>query len=233
MRITDTQTRANIQVSLVSGRKPIFPIIHLDSPSLPSSILADAQFPPLDGSITQNGQHSQGQIFTHARQLLLALASPNVSQESLHVYSTFIDDMILRHLHEVYTDTSESSRRSRAIVLAVHVFVYVTVRRVSPRSTLMHEMCRHLQNAVVWVPNVRDVWEGYEAALLWVSFVGILGTGDLSPEGACFRDLFQSIIENHAKEFFLASGGLCNTLGAFLWDECLCVPLLASLESSY
>lgn len=137
-----------------------------------------------------------------------------------------VNDSILRHLYRDESGVSDPSRRSRALVLAAHVFMHVAFRQMLPKSPLLRRMCNRLQNAVGLTLSSRKTWSENRAALLWVAFVGLLGTGEFAkncPEGKWFLDLFQSTAQD-------INGSIHQTLSAFLWDEPCCKSLLVGLE---
>lgn len=155
---------------------------------------------------------------------------------SLGVVRTLLnvtDHAILQYLYQDYIDVSDAGRRSRALVQAAHVFMYVTLRQVAPKAPLVRRMCARLQSTIGLAPYARDTWSGNRAALLWIAFVGLLGTG----EGAktCsgeqwFLSLFQSTVQGYPQDFIPGNGSIQRTLSTFLWDGPHYPPLLEGLE---
>jgi hypothetical protein len=156
-----------------------------------------------------------------------------VSLEVLRTLFNVVDDSILRHLYRDCIGLSDASRRSRALVLAAHVFMYVTLRQVPPKSPLVRRVCTRLQSAVGLSPTARETWTDDRAALLWIAFVGLLGTGERAEtclEGQWFLNLFRSTVQGYPEDFPPGNGGVRGILSTFLWDELSCQPLLAGLE---
>lgn len=188
---------------------------------------------PLDRSITNDSSHNHQLVFAQLRQLLLAQKSSMVSLAVVRTLLNVADDAILQHLYQDCIDVSDAGRRSHALVLAAHIFVYITLRQVPSKAPLLRRMCARLQSTLGLVPYTRDTWSGNTAALLWIAFVGLLGTGEgaeTSPGEQWFLSLFQSILQGYPQDFIPGNGSIQRTLSTFLWDESHCQPLLAGLE---
>ncbi|KAH6658178.1 hypothetical protein BKA67DRAFT_557350 [Truncatella angustata] len=226
---------ADIQVAVALGHRLKFPLLHTDQAYLPASIIEQAWYPPLDHSILNDSSYYHVRIFVQIRQLLLARQSSVVSLDALRTLLNMADDAILRHLYQDSTDVSDASRRSRALVLAAHVFTYVTLRQVPPSSPLVRRMCARLQSIVGLTSSAREIWTENMAALLWVAFVGLLGMGTgtgakTPPGGQWFLALFQCTVQRHPQGCSPGDGSIRRLLSSFLWDELCCQPLLAGLE---
>lgn len=213
----------------------MFPLLQIDQVELPASILENARYPPFDDSITNCSSYDHVQIFIQLRQLLLARQSSMVSLGALRGLFNIVEHSILHKLQPDCIDVSDNSNtRSRALVLAAHVFMYVTLHQVVPQSPLLRRMCSKLQNTVGSTPYDTEVWKENRTALLWISFVGLLGTmrnADICSEGVWFLTIFQSIItQEYPEEASLGNGSIRKTLSTFLWDETYCHPLLGRIE---
>lgn len=158
-----------------------------------------------------------------------------VPLEALRILFNVVDDSILQHLYQDGIDGSDVSRRSRALVLSAHVFMYVTLRQVPPKSPLVRRLCTRLQSTVGLTPPSGGIWTENRAALLWIAFVGLLGTGEVTEsclEGQWFLNLFLSTVQGYPQDFTPGKGNIHGILSTFLWDELYCRPLLAGLEES-
>lgn len=185
------------------------------------------------GHTDSYSDHSQ--VFSKIRQLLAAPPSPTVSQGSYRASLNILDYLILGQLYHGDFDVKpDAEKRSRALTLAAHVFVYVTLRRVPPKSPLVRRMCTRLQNMEGLAPSSREIWSECSAALLWIAFAGLLGTWTdrgACPEGQWFLGLFQATVQGYPQDFSLNGGSLRETLSKFPWDDHYCLPLLADLEA--
>lgn len=160
--------------------------------------------------------------------------SSMVSPETLRILLNIVDDAILRHLYQEDIDISDTERCSRALLLAAHIFMYVTLRQVPPKSPLLRRMCTRLQSTVRSTAFAEEIWRGNEVALLWIAFVGLLGMGEeigASLEGQWFLNVFRSTFQRQSQDFSTQNGSLCGMLSTFLWDDPYCQPLLARLEA--
>ncbi|KAI0883021.1 uncharacterized protein GGS22DRAFT_34545 [Annulohypoxylon maeteangense] len=234
---------ADIQVAVALGRQLRFPRLHRDEVVLPSSITNHAQHPPFHSSIARGSSPECATIFTQLRQLLLARQS-TVPHEAQLILLNIVDELILQYLYQDQDRFEDRSipRNSCALVLAAHVFMYVTLRQVPPKSPLIRRICTRLLDVVKFGvevgidPTAKQIWKEDKTALLWIAFVGILGTGERTEtclEGQSFLHLFWLAIQEHSRDFSPGTGNLQDTLSAFLWDESSCQPLLAWLEDHH
>ncbi|KAI1443033.1 hypothetical protein F5Y02DRAFT_429277 [Annulohypoxylon stygium] len=225
---------ADIQVAVALGRQLIFPRMYSDQAELTASTIDDAQ-PPLSDSISNGSTYECVAIFTQLRQLLSAHNSPDISPEVKRAPPDIVDELILQYLYQDHAnDLSDSGRRSRALVLAAHLFMSITLRHSSTRSPVVRRMCMRLQGTVGMAPAARQIWAKDKTALLWIAFVGLLGTGErveTCPAGQSFLHLFRSILREYSKDSTQDISSLRETLSTFLWDESYCQPLLVWLES--
>ncbi len=156
-----------------------------------------------------------------------------MSLETLRTLFNVVEGSILQRLYQDCTEASDNSRRSHALVLAAHIFMYVTLRRVPPNSPVVRRMCARLQTTIGWSPSASEVWTEKIESLLWIAFVGLLGVGEVaraSPQGQWFLNLFRSTVKRWL-EVYQERGTLRGTLSAFLWEETHCRPLLTELET--
>lgn len=200
--------------------------MHTDQPELPPTILEHASHPSLHDSVADN---DCSRVFTQLRQLLFATQSLTISVDDQRTLLNTVDESILRHLYKNCVHLSDSGRRSRALVLAAQVFMYVTLRQVPPGSPLVCRMCSRLQR-MMEADQPGRIWTDHREALLWVAFIGILGAGQGCLEGQWFLDLFKSTVQASQHESCSGSDGILGILSTFLWDESLCPQLLARLE---
>ena len=230
-----TQRRsADIQVAAALGHGLSFPLLHIDHPPIPAYIVEYARSMPFDYSILDDPSCDHAQIFTQLRQLLLVRKSSTISREDLRTLFNVVEGSILQYLYRDCIDASDTGRRSHALVLAAHIFMYVALREVPANSPVIRRMCARLQRTVGRSLSSTEVWAENGAALLWIPFVGLLGVGEgarAGPQGQWFLNLFQSSAKGWPEEFHRARGGIRRALSAFLWDETHCQPLLAGLAT--
>ncbi|KAI8623509.1 hypothetical protein F5Y19DRAFT_458120 [Xylariaceae sp. FL1651] len=223
---------ADILFAAAMGHQLSFPLLRADQMCFPVSISEQARQLQLDQSITNDSSYSHDLIFVNLRQLLLARRSSMLSIETLRNQLNAVDALILQHLYSDRIDVSDSRRRSRALVLAAHVFMYITLRDVPPKSPLLRRMCTRLQTIIGSSPSTSKTWTENRSVLLWVAFVGLLGTGHGTgscPNGQWFLNLFHTVAKECSGDFHLGRGSIYRLLSNFLWDELHCQPLLADL----
>jgi hypothetical protein len=159
-----------------------------------------------------------------------------VSLEAMRVQFNVVDESILQHLYKDCVDVSDARRCSCALILAAHIFMCVTLRQMPSKHPLVRRMCIRLQSAVGMTPSAREIWTDNRAALLWIAFIGLLGTGEMTescPEGRWFLNLFQSTVQEYLQDFPLSTGSIRRILSAFLWDESYCQPVINGLEECW
>ncbi|KAH8817470.1 hypothetical protein F5884DRAFT_250899 [Xylogone sp. PMI_703] len=227
---------ADIQVATALGRPLMFPLLHTAQVYLPTQIVEHALYLPLDHSMIKNISYSHFGIFSQLRQLLLARQSSMVSQETLQILLNAVDESILIHLYQDRVDIFGVTRCSCALILAAHVFMYVTLRQVPHRSPLVRRMCNRLQSLVGLTSPAEMTWTENSAALLWIAFVGLLGTGERvesCPEGQWFLNLFESTVQGYPQGLLQNNGSIRKILSTFLWDESYCQPVLEKYLGTY
>ncbi|EEU37892.1 uncharacterized protein NECHADRAFT_88180 [Fusarium vanettenii 77-13-4] len=128
---------ADILVATALGQGLIFPLMHTDQPQLPPIILEHPFDPPLHDSVP-DASACCSRIFAKLRQLLLATQSLMISVDDLRTLLNIVDESILRHLYQNPVDQSDTSRRSRALVLAAQIFIlhWAARTRVSGRAVV-------------------------------------------------------------------------------------------------
>ena len=216
----------------------MFPVLHTDQPKFPASALEQDVHLPFDNSVINDRSYNHIQIFAQIRQLLLARRSPKISLTSLRDLFNALDASILQHLYQDCLDVSDASRRSHALVLAAQVFVYVTLRQVPPGTPLVCRICSRLQNTIGLALPERAIWTNDKAALLWISYIGLLGIGpadetETFSERLWFLGLFQSSLLEFPQESPLVHDSIYRVMYTFLWDEAYCQAVLADALNDF
>lgn len=210
----------------------MFPLLHGEVVHLPASILEETQRQPLHPVIIRAVVNDYSWIFMHLRQLLVAYQSSMVSEDDLRTLLNILDDTILDYLYQGDIEMYESNTLSRVLMLAAHVFMYVTLRHVPPGVPLLRRMCARLQQATIrLIPSTQQVCTEHQAAFLWIAFVGVLGMGrtaETCPDGRWFLDFFHRMAGGQSPVF--SKDDNRRTLSAFLWDDAYCESVLARLD---
>ncbi|KAK8070765.1 hypothetical protein PG997_010968 [Apiospora hydei] len=203
---------ADIEVAITLGRPLMFPTLHTSQAAPPLLLLDCADKSPLDNSITESNSHEVVGIFNRLRHAILMRQS---------------------YLSHERSPLSHIIKRTHALVLAVQVFMFATLRQVPPQSKLMRRMVARLHQTVGESPVASNIWTGYESALLWIAFVGLLGTGvtEASQQGHWFLNLFRCTAgADWCADYVLCNRDIRQVFSTFLWDNAYCQPVLAELE---
>ncbi|KAM0255287.1 hypothetical protein ACHAQJ_005942 [Trichoderma viride] len=223
---------ADVLVAVALGHRLMFPLLHGEVVHLPASILEETQRQPLHPVIIRAAVNDYSWTFIHLRQLLVARQSPMVSEDDLRILLNILDNTILDYLYQGGIETYESNTLFRALMLAAHVFMYVTLRHVPPGVPLLRRMCARLQQATIGlIPSTQQVCTEHQAAFLWIAFVGVLGMGttaETCPDGRWFLGFFQRMAGGQSPGF--SKDDDRRMLSAFLWDDVSCESVLARLD---
>ncbi|KAK6840102.1 hypothetical protein PG987_005968 [Apiospora arundinis] len=134
---------------------------------------------------------------------------------------------------------SNSPRRNHALARAAQVFLFLTLRHVPAKATIMRRMTNGLQRMVRNTLTNRNIWGEHQQALLWIACMGLLGTqewAETSSEGRWFLELFG--IAATAVAAVAPSVGSCDNnfdsiseiFSSFLWDKAYGQPTVDWLE---
>lgn len=223
------------------GRVPLFPAFHsLNGNSLPPSLVRSASKPPLThlldlGDIGESKvvpRHLQ--VFLTIRQAIWSQASATVSPHTIRVLGNTADTLILETLFgkSLNDDVlSPSQKRISALLIAAQIFLYIVIRQVPATSSLIRILCGRLHEALGDTSSVRETWTSHYPTLLWISFVGVLGTGSTDEKEGTqwYMSLLESTfrqVPDLGKGESREQGRLRHILSNFLWEESSCAPLL-------
>jgi hypothetical protein len=130
-----------------------------------------------------------------------------------------------------------------AVVLAAHVFLYVVLRHVPTTSQLLRILCcrlrRFLEGSTQEQPaaHVVDAWAGNAALLVWIAFVGVMGSGwarKNADNAEWYRSLFYGAVLRAGDDGVITSAydddALEALLKTFLWSDAECGTALESLR---
>lgn len=190
-------------------------------------MLNSAENRSFDISINESSSKDVADIFTRLRQALLARKSPEAQYSLLHD----ADCSILRYVSQERDAPFDVSKRTHALLLAAHVFMYATLRHVPSKSTLMRRMVARLQHTIGESLAAGNIWVGRKPALMWIALVGMLGTGvaETSSEGQWFFSLFKcAACADSCANYVVCNRDIREIFSAFLWDEAYCQPVLAA-----
>lgn len=101
-------------------------------------------------------------------------------------------------------------------------------------SSLIRILYGRLRRALEDTESIRETWATHHPALLWVSFVGILGKGAVAEneETQWYMSLLQSTLKQMSyslEESACEPWRLRRFLSNFLWEERSCTPVLRAI----
>lgn len=117
------------------------------------------------------------------------------------------------------------------LLLSGQIFLYIVVRQVPSTSSLIHILRGRLRQALGDTDSIWETWADHYPTLLWILFVGVLGTGAATEheETQWYISLFKTTIEQVSASFqerpcdhVVVRRILSNTL----WEERSCAPVL-------
>jgi hypothetical protein len=214
----------------------MFPLLTTTHSASQNLLTEDRVCPSLHGLNYDDAVWGYDSILQQLKQLLIAQQSSMVSLKTMRSMLDAIDDWMLRYIFRGDIGESDAGRCSRALIMAGHVFLYVTLRQVPPRSPPLRRMCERLRSALEFDIADGFLWTHDSAALLWMSFIGLLGSGgltDATAEGKWFMGLFQTVAKNNQQERSSGSSTLGESLCPFPWCKNYCQPLLDRLERGF
>ncbi|KAK7973794.1 hypothetical protein PG989_015642 [Apiospora arundinis] len=230
---------ADMLVAIIMDRQLMFPTMHADltpppAPNPPCVI--DVSF---NGAIAESNSRELFDIFTRLR---YALATQHLSATFSEVRQKELNDTdccILQYRAQERDGLSDIARRNHALARAAQVFLFLTLRHVPAKATIMRRMTNGLQRMVRNTLTNRNIWGEHQQALLWIACMGLLGTqewAETSSEGRWFLELFG--IAATAVAAAAPSVGSCDNnfdsiseiFSSFLWDKAYCQPTVDWLE---
>ncbi|KAF6827818.1 tachykinin family protein [Colletotrichum musicola] len=223
----------DIQVASGLGRVPKFPMFHtLDKVSLPPSVVSRAMSPAL-GHLDRLAGHQPGEgdeprkIFTMLRQAICSQAGL-VSADTIRIVMNTADSSILHFLYVERRTATPVQKRFLVLVSAAQVFLYAVLREIPTTGHMMRILVARVREALEDADSIALIWVSHDAALLWVLFVGIVGSGTAQD-----REWFTSrLLEVLRRARDTLPPERCNRealqqqLAAFLWRDESCLPVL-------
>lgn len=164
---------------------PLFPRFHsLDEESLPLSII-ESVLEPSWKQLNDLGDDERPipyrvQVFMTMRQALASQASAKVSPHNIRILGNIADASILSLLYGESPGKDAQShghRRVYALHIAAQLFLHIVIRQVPATSPLVRILRERLRKVLKHSKSTAETWASNYPTLLWISFVGILGTG--------------------------------------------------------
>jgi len=217
----------------------VFPPLHtLDEVFIPPTVLQRSNTPSLDhlSSIEEfntERRETMRTVFHLLRRVIHSQESFAVSAGSIRIMMLYVENYILHQLFAEVRDDQDAdlhaAQRISTLLFAAHLFLYVVLREVPTTSHLAQTLTTRLQIALGSAQADGAIWSGFEHALLWAAFIGMVGVGRPGEQRwQWFSGVFKetvSIIE--AKEALPKStADVRRILEMFLWRDRHCSSTL-------
>ncbi|KAK2040728.1 hypothetical protein LZ31DRAFT_529255 [Colletotrichum somersetense] len=224
----------SLQVASGLGRVPKLPMFHtLDQVSLPSSVVSRAATPSLRhldrlaGHGPDEGKEPR-RIFTTLRQAICSQAG-GVAADDIRIVMNTADNAILHFLYaERRTTATPVQKRFIVLVSAAHVFLYTVLREIPTTGHMARILVARVRAALEDADAIALVWVSHDAALLWILFVGVVGSGTAEDRAWFLSRLLEAL--ERARDVLpperRTRENLQQVLASFLWRDKSCLPVL-------
>ncbi|KAK1507188.1 hypothetical protein CABS01_08368 [Colletotrichum abscissum] len=233
----------DIQVASGLGRVPKFPMFHtLAQVSLPPSVVNRARTPSLR-HLEKLGGHNPDEsdeplrIFVALRQAILSQAggAVSVAADDIRIVMNTADSTILHFLYVERRTATPVQKRFLVLVSAAHVFLYTVLREIPTTGHMVRVLVRRMRDALDDADSIALIWVSHDAALLWVLFVGIVGSGT-TEDREWFSSRLNSLLER-ARGILpperCRRENLQQLLSGFLWRDKHCLPVLDEVWATW
>ncbi|EXF75913.1 hypothetical protein CFIO01_00398 [Colletotrichum fioriniae PJ7] len=233
----------DIQVASGLGRVPKFPMFHtLAQVSLPPSVVNGARTPSLR-HLEKLGGHNPDEsdeplrIFMALRQAILSQAggAVSVSADDIRIVMNTADSTILHFLYVERRTATPVQKRFLVLVSAAHVFLYTVLREIPTTGHMVRVLVRRMRDALDDADSIPLIWVSHDAALSWVLFVGIVGSGT-TEDREWFSSRLDSLLER-ARGILpperCRRDNLQQLLSGFLWRDKHCLPVLDEVWATW
>ncbi|KAK1998388.1 hypothetical protein LX36DRAFT_576398 [Colletotrichum falcatum] len=230
-----------IQVASGLGQVPKLPMFHtLDQISLPSSVVSRAATPSLRRHLDRLAGHDGGgegeearKIFRTLRQAVCSQAGA-VAADDIRIVMNTADNSILHFLYAERRTATPVQRRFLVLVSAAHVFLYVVLREIPTTGHMVRILVTRMRAALEDADAIALVWVSQDAALLWILFVGVVGSAGAAGDRAWFTARLLEVLKR-ARDVLpperRTREDLRQLLAGFLWRDKHCLPALDDVWS--
>ncbi|KAJ5012523.1 hypothetical protein K4K57_004076, partial [Colletotrichum sp. SAR 10_99] len=115
-------------------------------------------------------------IFVSLRQAICSRAGA-VSADDIRIVMNTADSSILHFLYVERRIATPVQKRFLVLVAAAHVFLYVVLREIPTTGHMIRLLVARMRAALDDADSIALIWVSHDAALLWILFVGIVGSG--------------------------------------------------------
>ncbi|KAI8171413.1 hypothetical protein KHU50_005489 [Colletotrichum sp. SAR 10_65] len=255
-------TRFNLNSTTTDQQRPWFPYAMQSALIMRVTLALAAEFltatmPSLDPKLQREGYQQKGEAMRIIRTRLESRESAKsasddlsvlagvamlgsveagaVSADDIRIVMNTADSSILHFLYVERRIATPVQKRFLVLVAAAHVFLYVVLREIPTTGHMIRLLVARMRAALDDADSIALIWVSHDAALLWILFVGIVGSGttedrqwfasrlhkvldragDVLPPERCNRETLQQMLEG------------------FLWRDERCLPVLEEIWGSH
>ena len=186
---------------------------------LPQSLQEEPELPSLDtiADIVPGGNQVR-RSFIMLRRALLVGSTSTTSLEIVRLHMHISDASILHLLF----DEEESKLLQgplRPLLLAAHVFLYLTMRQVPRDGAVAKALLRRLEESIQPMQMDLDAWKDHLPALIWIFFVGAAAASKLPAKEISKHWMWVQLKALCRLVLPTAKESLLKVLKGFLWSD--------------
>ncbi|KAI8197812.1 hypothetical protein K4K52_010165, partial [Colletotrichum sp. SAR 10_76] len=197
-------TRFNLNSTTTDQQRPWFPYAMQSALIMRVTLALAAEFltatmPSLDPKLQREGYQQKGEAMRIIRTRLESRESAKsasddlsvlagvamlgsveagaVSADDIRIVMNTADSSILHFLYVERRTATPVQKRFLVLIAAAHVFLYVVLREIPTTGHMIRLLVARMRAALDDADSIALIWVSHDAALLWILFVGIVGSG--------------------------------------------------------
>ncbi|KAJ0345288.1 hypothetical protein COL154_009349 [Colletotrichum chrysophilum] len=255
-------TRFNLNSTTIDQQRPWFPYAMQSALIMRVTLALAAEFltatmPSLDPKLQREGYQQKGEAMRIIRTRLESRESAKsasddlsvlagvamlgsveagaVSADDIRIVMNTADSSILHFLYVERRTATPVQKRFLVLVAAAHVFLYVVLREIPTTGHMIRLLVARMRAALDDADSIALIWVSHDAALLWILFVGIVGSGT-TEDRQWFASRLHKLLDRAGD---VLPPERCNRetlqqmLAGFLWRDERCLPVLEEIWGSH
>ncbi|CAH0054018.1 unnamed protein product [Clonostachys solani] len=216
---------ADLFLASALGSLPKFPLFHSYDISLPQRIYNEAIKPQPHPVVATRCGGSVAQAFNYLRLAVCAIRAESIPPETIRMLINVADIKLLEILHGEVADppSAMSSSIVNLVTRAAHLFLYISIRQIPIRASLICTMRDRLCDAMEEVITQTEICTDCPEVVAWAACVGLLGTwgavSGISSARANFLTVLDSLGLKDSRDLPWMSD---DKLSSLLWDAERC-----------
>ncbi|CAG9948377.1 unnamed protein product, partial [Clonostachys rosea f. rosea IK726] len=189
---------ADLFLASALGSLPKFPIFYSYDISLPQEIHNEAIRPQPHPIVATHCGRSVARAFNYLRLAVCAVRSESIPSETIRVLINVADVTILETLHGEVADPTPAVSPSivHFVTRAAHLYLYIYIRRIPIRASLIRTMSDRLWDAMEVAIAKTEIWTECPEVVAWAACVGLLGTWEEVPGISSARANFLTVLDS-------------------------------------